>query len=163
MRVPDRQIAVRLRPRPKGGGISLGQAKGGPRVGLPSRSTQGTVRLSATGNFAENPATCREGEFDVCLVARAGAQSWHPVAQSMHWASCCWSCPLRWPGIPPAGSQTDHSRSRSRAAAADRLGCGSNPNSSGSSKAKTSERASQLRACRSCSSLGVLMRNNYAI
>ncbi len=155
--------AVRLRPRPENGEISFNQTKGGPRVGLPSRSTQGTTGLSVTGNSAESPASFRETEIAGCSAVWTGAPSGHPVTQRMHCASCRWLCSLPSPGAPLAGSQTDHARSRSSAAAADRLGCGSSPNSSGSNKANTRVRASQWRVCRSCSSPAVPMLNQYAI
>ena len=155
--------AFRLRHGPKNAVISFNQAKGGPRVGLPCLSTRRTVKLSVTANPADNPASFRERSMDGCSAIWTGALTGHPVAQRIHCVSCRWFCSLPSPGAPPAGSQTDHARSRSRAAAADRLGWGSTPNSSGSNKANTSARASQWRACRSCSSIAITMRIYYAI
>lgn len=142
--------------------MRFNQASGGPRVGLPSRSTRRTVRRSDLNCRTECCAAVRWGGTAVWASARAGAQTGQPVAQRMHWASCRWSCSLLSPGTPAPGSQIDQARSRSRAAEAESAGCGSRPSRSGSMKTATRLRATQWRACRSRSSLNLPMRNHYA-
>ena len=142
--------------------MRFNQASGGPRVGLPSRSTRRTVRRSGLSCRIEYCAAARWGGPAVWASARAGAQTGHPVAQRMHWASCRWSCSLPSPGTPAPGSQIDQARSCSRAADAESAACGSRPTRSGNRNTATRLRATQWRACRNRPSLNLPMRNHYA-
>ena len=142
--------------------MRFNQASGGPRVGLPSRSTRRTVRRSGLSCRTQCRAAMRWGGTAVWISARAGAQTGQLVAQRMHWASCRWSCSLRSPGTPAPGSQIDQARSRSRVADAESATCGSRPTRSGNRKTATRLRATQWRACRNRPSLNLRMRNHYA-
>lgn len=142
--------------------MRFNQARGGPRVGLPSRRTRTRVSSSALGLGVDECAAPSWRGTAVWSAAKAGAQTGHPVVQRMHWESCRWSCRLCSPGTPAPGSQIDQARSWSRAAEAESAGSGSRPSRSGNSRAATRMRTNQWRDCRNRSSLNLPMRNHYA-